>query len=330
MSENESISKSEKNPFFYNYIAEQIKAHNSINQEKDDQLSISDEQSRNDNTKLNNIQKNKEKNLQENTNESENKITFISNNETQDSIRFLTKKRKKSTEKINNKNNETKNQTQTNTSSFTSEKKFPIFQIQNNEKINNKNKTKGRISNKDKKNGKIGIKTKYHIDNIICKIKRILIETNRKFLNKKLKKISELKKIDFKQILFNRELIEKSIREILSVKISEKYKDCKEDHNKLLIDNIYKMNENQKNLGLLINILNKTFLESLQICRGYKCDEKFKEEYSDEMKELFEEIIEDKLKKENEFYKIIFWSVIDEFEIIFKYRKKKLCTYEEY
>ena len=212
-----------------------------------------------------------------------------------------------------------------------------------------KRKPTGRISNKNKEKGVKGKKNEYHKDNLIYKAKTTSFEAIRKCINKKIKKCMkgycEIKKINSYQVKngnvsFNIELMDKKIRNIFSVKISNIYKskinsnsNYNYDYNKDFIDYIYK---NKNKYPLLINIFEKTFLQCLNICRDLKYNENLTEENSCEIKEMedlkiiFEEEINNKLKCKDDKYKEKLLYTIDNFKNIFlekernvKLKKKK-------
>ena len=206
-------------------------------------------------------------------------------------------------------------------------------------------KKRGRISN-DKKNKIKEIKCKkdkYHKDNLICKVKAAIFEAIRKFINKKIKKCMigdfEIKKINSYQVKngnvgFNRKLMKKKIKKIFSVEISNIYKYKSNGNGDYNIDFIKKIYEYK--YRLLINIFDKSFLQCLHICRGFKYNEYYTEKYSvkikqmESLKTIFEKIINGKLKCEDDLYKKELVSTIDNLEIIFfKDKKKRKCRVKE-
>ena len=206
-----------------------------------------------------------------------------------------------------------------------------------------KRKPTGRISNKNKEKGVKGKKNEYHKDNLICKAKTTSFEAIRKFINKKIKKCMigdfEIKKINSYQVKngnvgFNRKLMKKKIKKIFSVEISNIYKYKSNGNGDYNIDFIKKIYEYK--YRLLINIFDKSFLQCLHICRGFKYNENFTEKYSVKIKQMkslktiFEKIIESKLKCEDDLYKKELVSTIDNLEIIFfKDKKKRKCRVKE-
>ena len=149
--------------------------------------------------------------------------------------------------------------------------------IQNN--INNDGKSLLKIKRKNISNQNINIITKHHskfgYDNLKRKCKHLVIENLMKFINNKiylsykgnigcglLKK--ELVKLNQKQkkdsnAIFNKLMLKKSIRDILSQNITTKIKYYNLDHNKKVIDEI--LNEKKEDFESLFNI---SFIDCLE------------------------------------------------------------------
>ena len=123
-------------------------------------------------------------------------------------------------------------------------------------KINSKNddndKRKNKLMGRKKINsGEKGFHCRDSFDNKLRKIKHVVLQEVRVFLNSKIKEVYklkkksrtwELKKINPEQankinILYNREFIHKSLKEIFSVETTIK-NDCKRDFNKKLIEKL--------------------------------------------------------------------------------------------
>ena len=180
-----------------------------------------------------------------------------------------------------------------------------------------------------KRNGESGFHTKFAFDNIIRKIKPILIDTIMKYLNEKIsecdKSYLKLAKINQSQasnitVSFNINLLNKSLKDVFSEDITKK---CTViiskygiDYNKKLINSIYEDNEKNGCYENIIKIFEKKFLEVLEHCRGSK--------YYDELaglREKFSEKIETELKNEDEEYKIEFWNILNSLEKEYENRK---------
>ena len=114
--------------------------------------------------------------------------------------------------------------------------------------------------------------TKKNLDNIVTKIKRKLIKHILKFINKLIKnsKNEEIKKIKLKiinnkdSIVYDKQksldLLDMTLKVLLSNKLSKKCKRTNEDYNKEKINFIFKNKENN-----LIRVFNLTFREILHI-----------------------------------------------------------------
>ena len=145
-------------------------------------------------------------------------------------------------------------------------------------KINNKPlfKTKeqnkipfGRKKQEEKNKGVKGNHNRYSEDNIIRKIKSFFGKSIYKYINKSLKDSKILKlEIDINKNLkrdLNIKLFKKTLKEIyLESKISNKYTNDKQEHNRDLIKKIYSENKEID----VIKILNLTYLEAFNIFRG--------------------------------------------------------------
>ena len=123
---------------------------------------------------------------------------------------------------------------------------------------------------------------KFSDDNLIRKIKCVIISQLSSFLNSLLKKIykfdfeinKKFLKMNQNQIIsskadYNREFLKKSIKEIFSNKISTKYHKYSPYHNKNLVEQL--LNEKDEKLKILFTkIFNLTFIECLEHFRGSK------------------------------------------------------------
>ena len=135
---------------------------------------------------------------------------------------------------------------------------------------------KPRLGRKKKHSKEEGTHTKYNDDNKIIRIKRLMLQSVLAFLNEKIKleykqhetlKDLELIKIGPEQIknanvLFNKEFIHKSLKEILSSDTTKK-NHCDSEHNKKSIEKLL----NEKN-DIFGKILNLEFLEVLDYLLG--------------------------------------------------------------
>ena len=169
------------------------------------------------------------------------------------------------------------------TSTAYKHKNTKIFNIK---KVNLRRKIKRNINSKRRSKH-----TREAYDNIISNIKNRIINNVRVYINNFIKKTknTELNRINLKNI--NKlnipisskknklELLDMSLRNIFSQKISPKYKELAkkysnyENYNKIFINRIY--NKKEKDL---INILDKTFREIIEIYNGKReRDEIFKD-----------------------------------------------------
>ena len=131
---------------------------------------------------------------------------------------------------------------------------------------------------------------KFFTDNLMRKIKSLLISKLLDFINKK---ISELynneigngfliiklfrpnkKIVESQKIIFNKELLNKTIGEIFSTDISNKYKNYLPTHNKNLIEKLKKEEDPVKN-EYFNGLFNTTFLECLEYFRGDRVNNRY-------------------------------------------------------
>ena len=193
--------------------------------------------------------------------------------------------------------------------------------------INNNNNHKLRSSllgRKRNNSDKEGFHTKYFFDNKIRKIKRLVLQEYRSFINKKIKEEYKLNKMlkDFElikirpeqvndsNIIFNRAFIHKSLKEIFSTDTTVK-NHCNSDHNKKLIEKL--LNEKK---DAFENILNLKFLEVLD----------YLVEKRPELIQLkgliFPEKLKPKEEKDNEYTKSIRYNM-ENFENILNQKKPR-------
>ena len=144
----------------------------------------------------------------------------------------------------------------------------------------NKKKLLGR---KKKNSGEKGVHNKFSEDNIIRKIKPIVNNSLRQFINIKIKEFLDLSKINFngikhKDIKFlkikqnqvkdtivenNKKLLNKKVKDFFNDKRSGNFSSYSEDFNGLLIEKLYEIDTDKK----VVCILEKTFLECLRYFR---------------------------------------------------------------
>ena len=130
-----------------------------------------------------------------------------------------------------------------------------------------------------------GKHNKFSHDNLIRKIKSIILHAVYKFINYKIREIygnepdydmkkDELKKIEQSQtvntnIRFNQNFLNETLENIFSKNISHRYKKYDLEHNKNLINKLLK-DKNTKRRQIFHNLFSKTFLECLEHFRGTK------------------------------------------------------------
>ena len=183
-------------------------------------------------------------------------------------------------------------------SSDENQQKIKNFNIVKDSKIKNENLQKKRkrsknnnientekkiFGRKSKKSGEIGEHTKNSKDNMITKIKvclmnsiLVLLNNSFNFLNFNINPSQDKKflKIDPKiyttsKVDENIKMLDLKVKDILSNNICDKITTVDKNHNKNLIDKIYR--EQKENN--IINILNLTFREFLDLFRGKISDE---------------------------------------------------------
>ena len=130
-----------------------------------------------------------------------------------------------------------------------------------------------------------GKHNKFSHDNIIRKIKSIILHIVYLFINDKIKEIyknepgydkekDELKKIEQSQVInsdikFNQNFLNETLEHIFTVNISHKYKKYNLEHNKNLINRLLN-DKNIKRRQIFHNLFTKTFFECLEHFRGTK------------------------------------------------------------
>ena len=200
----------------------------------------------------------------------------------------------------------------------------------NNNITSNKTKLLGR---KKKESNESGEHNKFSDDNLIRKCKSVVLKYIFIFINNMIKsvyqynidngvKVMLLLKINYNQIKkskvsYNKEFLNKKIKDIFSDNISKKYTNHSKNHNKNLINNLLNEKDEEKRKKFE-KIFNLTFLECLQHFRG-----------SIYIKELdgmtnLEEACENFEEKEDfEYYKEKFKSYINKFEKIIRKKKER-------
>lgn len=197
-----------------------------------------------------------------------------------------------------------------------------LFYYNNDEKSTGEN---GNIKNdnKKKRNKKLGRKTKgekrnenehnkYTFDNMLRKSKRMIINELFHYINKKIADLYEgkigkgtdkkkLHLLNYEQIQnakidFNKAFKDKTLREILSVEPSKRVNNCKKNHNKILIEELTK-EDNQDKKDYFNGFFNLTFLDCLKYFRGEHNSEY---EYIEGLNRFDDLVKDDEFKKENE------------------------------
>ena len=153
-------------------------------------------------------------------------------------------------------------------------------EIENNE-ISGPTQNKPLLGRKKKNSNHVGKHTKYSEDNVIRKIKAIIISSLKDFINSVISNAydnnigkgvfrKELLKMNQNQIVkskYNREFLNKSLKEIFSEDISTKYNNYQPDHNRRVIK--YLLNEKDFNKQTLFtNLFDLKFLECVKHIRG--------------------------------------------------------------
>ena len=171
------------------------------------------------------------------------------------------------------------------------------------EKIPNIKDNGKKLGRKRKNSKEIGKHNKYSEDNILRKIKSMLLSYVFNFINLTINKLyegntkkgifqKELKKINQSQILDtkkNKEFLYKTLKDIFSVNISTKYSFYTNDYNINLIRELLNENDYEKRTHFK-NLFSLTFLDCLMHFRGNKYYEELKGlEFLNKYREKFEE-----------------------------------------
>ena len=131
----------------------------------------------------------------------------------------------------------------------------------------------------------LGLHNKFSDDNIIRKVKNVILQNTMTFINSKIKNIYEYKNNKFskeKKLLkmkqnqpissrvdYNKDFLEKTLGEIFSEGTSSKYTQYPLERNKKLIESLIN-DEDEKNGAIFNDIFNLTFLDCLSHFRGSK------------------------------------------------------------
>lgn len=155
--------------------------------------------------------------------------------------------------------------------------------LTNNPMLQQESNKKKLLGRKKKNSGEKGVHNKFSEDNIIRKIKPIVNNSLRQFINIKIKECLDLSKINFngikhKDIKFlkikqnqvkdtnvenNKKLLNKKVKDFFNDKRSGNFSSYSENFNGLLIEKLYEIDTDKK----VVCILEKTFLECLRYFR---------------------------------------------------------------
>ena len=200
-------------------------------------------------------------------------------------------------------------------------KKEKLFNITKEPKLKKK---RGR-----KKNSSMGGKhTKFCYDNMTRKFKRVFFESILNFIKSSMKKVQTSANKYVKPILlkikqnfisntnvnFNKNLIQKKLRDIFSNNISSKFSNYGLDYNRKLIEKIY----NEKIQTKVIDILEMTFLECLEHLRGSKHYEQL-----EGLENAYGIVINELENKENDEYMANFKEFVNRFEQYYENKRSR-------
>ena len=148
---------------------------------------------------------------------------------------------------------------------------------------NDKKKEKIKMGRKRKNSNEFGEHNKYSVDNICRKIKRTVLHSLYLFINSKIikmKKLSKykikrytLKKINQKQIVdshvqFNKDFLQRTLKDIFKVVISAKNKKREASHNEKIIENLLNGEKDVIIKDYFNSLFNLSFLDCLKHFRG--------------------------------------------------------------
>ena len=195
-------------------------------------------------------------------------ISYLMNEKTG----FTSKNHFQSFEKLNKKNNK-----------YNFKKKYE--NIDNKILVNNTKPLKGKklLGRKKKDSNEKGFHNRNTEDNMTRKCKHLILENTLIYLNDRIKKIynnniygdndeKELKKINQRQILsskadYNKEFLNKTLKEIFSDNITTKYSTYPLTHNKIVINNLLNEKDEEKR-KVFKSLFNLTFLDCLNHFNG--------------------------------------------------------------
>ena len=159
--------------------------------------------------------------------------------------------------------------------------RFPEYKII--EDIPEDKTEKNKQGRKRKNSKRVGIYNKFSQDNIITKIKTTLLNFLRIYINSFINKKfngnigegifkKEILKMNPKQIInnkLNKNLLNKTLKDIFSHEISRKYSNFESDHNKKLIEFLLNEVDEEKRIEFE-NLFNLTFMDGLNHFSGIK------------------------------------------------------------
>ena len=168
----------------------------------------------------------------------------------------------------------------------------------------------------------------FNYDNMTRKFKRVFFESILNFIKSSMKKVQTSANKYEKPILlkieqhfisdtnvnFNKDLIQKKLRQIFSNNVSSKYSNYGLDYNRKLIEKIY----NEKIQTKVIDILEMTFLECLEHLRGSKHYEQL-----EGLENVYEIVINELEKKENDEYMVNFKEFVNRFEQYYENKRSR-------
>lgn len=178
---------------------------------------------------------------------------------------------------------------------------------------------KNKIGRKKKGSGEIGKHDKYSRDNLRSKVKTYSLKFLLDYFNKEIQKIDiqdlnksfirrlyQMKTVDDKTKAYNLKLLDESFKSIFSSPVSGKA-DKNENHNKDLIENIYKINQegNLEKTKKIIKIFNMKYREFFNYVKIIKDNPNLKEKIGQidddiiEMIKKFDFYLEEKLNKDS-------------------------------
>lgn len=201
-------------------------------------------------------------------------------------------------------------------------------------------KTNNLLGRKKKNSGEIGLHDKYSENNRVRKFKVIIKDALLDLINSKIKEninltllidqkeyvVDGLLNISQEQIIntnviSNRLLLDKTIREIFSDKIAKNFRRYPENYNKIVIDKIYEMESGQS----IVPILDMKFIDCIKYFRkekNYMDDERYF--CLKGLEKKFENLSEDLAKEGNdEKYINLLFDLIYNFENVFFTKKSR-------